>query len=286
VQTDRTDTKIKDLVLTNGLLRRFGLEVHLYTDGETLVDTGSKSLRPQLERLLPSLCNLKRVFITHHHEDHVGNARFLQEKLGVEVFAPSVALPILSSPQGQELQFYRKVFWGAPEPFEAKPLPDSFTLAGMEFKVIETNGHSFDHHAFFSPSSGILISGDLVLSPFACHAMQEEDLVMEILSLKKVASLGVRKVFCAHKGIQDASPIFAKLAFYNLVASRLRAGQTSFSSVFEEACALGLRQIMVDIVTWGHYSVVNFVRKMQSIAKNEALLQSLFGDQSQRFQIC
>jgi 7,8-dihydropterin-6-yl-methyl-4-(beta-D-ribofuranosyl)aminobenzene 5'-phosphate synthase len=58
---------------------------------ETLFDTGSNAdiLRHNLRQLGVNLEAIKRVFISHHHYDHVGGIEILRDLGDVEVFIPS-----------------------------------------------------------------------------------------------------------------------------------------------------------------------------------------------------
>ena len=55
-------------------------------DGVTIVDTGigNPDTRALWEKILPS--RVKRIVVTHYHPDHAGNAAWLSEKFGVELW--------------------------------------------------------------------------------------------------------------------------------------------------------------------------------------------------------
>src|SRR5688500_2777867 len=71
---------------------------------------------PPTARQLVGWCRahpeIKRVVLTHHHEDHVGGAAALQKELGLPVSAPATAVAILAG--GLRMPPYRKAVWGTP----------------------------------------------------------------------------------------------------------------------------------------------------------------------------
>src|SRR4051794_33454058 len=56
--------------------------------GATIVDTGigDAPTRALWEKLLPAVGKVKRVIVTHYHPDHAGNAAWLCERFGVELW--------------------------------------------------------------------------------------------------------------------------------------------------------------------------------------------------------
>ena len=56
--------------------------------GTTIVDTGigDAETRALWEKLFPAIGRVKRVIVTHYHPDHAGNAAWLCERFGVELW--------------------------------------------------------------------------------------------------------------------------------------------------------------------------------------------------------
>jgi len=66
--------------------------------------------------------------------------------------------------------------------------------------VIPTPGHSDDHICLFESNEGWLFSGDLFISERVKYMREDEDIYSIIDSLKKVAALHPKKMFCSFSG--------------------------------------------------------------------------------------
>jgi glyoxylase-like metal-dependent hydrolase (beta-lactamase superfamily II) len=69
--------------------------------------------------------------------------------------------------------------------------------------VIPTPGHSNDHICLYEPNEGWLFSGDLFISEQVKYLRKDEDIYSLLDSLRKVASLQPKKMFCAFSGVID-----------------------------------------------------------------------------------
>ncbi len=79
--------------------------VYFYKLGRVLFDSGCPNMsRKVVEAIKP----IEAILITHHHEDHVGAASLLQNR--VEVYAPERSLDLLLNPP--DIPFYRELVWG------------------------------------------------------------------------------------------------------------------------------------------------------------------------------
>ncbi|HKI00376.1 MAG TPA: MBL fold metallo-hydrolase, partial [Thermoanaerobaculia bacterium] len=129
--------------------------VSAYAFADLLIDTGP----PQRAGQLVEWCRgsaVRRVILTHHHEDHVGGAAALQEELGLPVLAPANAVPILA--EGLRMPLYRKAVWRTPRPFRAEPLGSTVEGEGYRLRVIPTPGHAFTHVCLFDEERRWLFS--------------------------------------------------------------------------------------------------------------------------------
>ncbi|MBI4293992.1 MAG: MBL fold metallo-hydrolase [Betaproteobacteria bacterium] len=132
-----------------------------------------------------------RVVVTHFHPDHMGNAGWFQEKLGIRphmaetewAFALLAAKGLNSDDIDQRIAFYRKhglsnelvqkyrneVFRYA---FGVPSVPDSYTrlregdvmtINGVAWTVMIGYGHSPEHVCLYSSRLGVMIAGDQIL---------------------------------------------------------------------------------------------------------------------------
>ncbi|MFF5159498.1 MBL fold metallo-hydrolase [Streptomyces sp. NPDC000348] len=157
-------------------------------DAVTLIDTGYPGDR---EGLLASLAEVGgspeavvAVLITHAHSDHLGSAEYLSAAYGTPVYAHEAEVPharrdfLHQVTVGQVLRGGWRpgvLPWAAhalrsggtadvavtaPEPF---PGPGPLDLPGRPVPV-HTPGHTDGHCAFHFPDTGVVVSGDALVS--------------------------------------------------------------------------------------------------------------------------
>jgi glyoxylase-like metal-dependent hydrolase (beta-lactamase superfamily II) len=73
----------------------------------------------------------------------------------------------------------------------------------FHFLVIPTPGHSDDHICLYEPNEEWLFSGDLFLSEQMRYLRKDENICSILDSLKKVASLRLKRMFCSFNGLID-----------------------------------------------------------------------------------
>jgi glyoxylase-like metal-dependent hydrolase (beta-lactamase superfamily II) len=69
--------------------------------------------------------------------------------------------------------------------------------------VIPTPGHSDDHICLYEPNEGWLFSGDLFIGQHLRYLRDDEDIYSVLDSLKRMASLKLKRMFCSFSGIID-----------------------------------------------------------------------------------
>jgi glyoxylase-like metal-dependent hydrolase (beta-lactamase superfamily II) len=163
--------------------------------GWTLVDTGMaadpcRDAWQSLERDIVGRRGLRRIFVTHDHPDHMGLARWLQERHGADVWMSAVAhesvAAYLAADPGQiharmhafmvlhgqksdasplrlPAQSHDSWFDGVPTLSATPGDGDSLAARGREWRVVETSGHCRGHLCLHDLTGAILISGDQVL---------------------------------------------------------------------------------------------------------------------------
>ena len=170
----------------------------VYRVGNTLIDTGppnqwTKVLRFAQERP-PSL-----VLLTHHHEDHSGNAARLKSTFGSTVLAPELSRELLKD--GFLVHPYRRFFWGKPPRVETQRLTSVVEDdSGYVWEVVPTPGHADDMVCFYEPRRGWLFSADLYVASKVRYARPEDRISLEIASLRRVLKLPIERLFCSHRG--------------------------------------------------------------------------------------
>ncbi len=171
------------------------ITTHIYFVDSIMIDTGQKYLRREVKDLVTAN-PIQRVLLTHHHEDHSGNAAMIAEVLKVPIHGNPLTI------QKMETHFkifpYQQLVWGSADPVEVLPLPEVIETDAYQFKPIHTPGHSKDHTVYWEKNQGWLFSGDMYLGDRAKYFRADERIKDEIQSLKKVLELDFETVFCAH----------------------------------------------------------------------------------------
>ncbi|HET7738256.1 MAG TPA: MBL fold metallo-hydrolase, partial [Tepidiformaceae bacterium] len=123
--------------------------------------------------------------ITHHHMDHSGNLKFIQEAYNAEVIVPKDAVPLLTG----KLPKKRTTFTDEEKVIDLG--------AGTRVRVMRTPGHSVDSLCYYIEEEGVLFSGDTILGSSTTTV---NDLGDYRRSLAKLLELPNLKVMCPGHG--------------------------------------------------------------------------------------
>jgi len=170
------------------------------TDGDagvTIVDTGigNPETRALWEKLLPQ--KVKRIIITHYHPDHAGNAAWLCERFGVDLWttqgeyltAHAVRAGSAGYTSDAVLEVFRKngldeARLGAmvtrrnryaalvpdfPQSYRRVIDGDRIRIGAREWRVIVGYGHAPEHASLYCEELGVVIAGDMLLSTISTN---------------------------------------------------------------------------------------------------------------------
>lgn len=150
----------------------------------------------EIERLARWAAGVDRIFVTHHHPDHVGALEVLADRLDAPVLAhPSTA----SRLRGARFQHIED---GA-----------ELEVGGRRWRAIHTPGHAPGHLCLVDESVGTGIVGDMVAGVGTILVEPGEgDMGQYLASLERLAALELRKVLPAHGGLLVGGGIFTRYA--------------------------------------------------------------------------
>jgi glyoxylase-like metal-dependent hydrolase (beta-lactamase superfamily II) len=239
-------------------------EVSAYAFADLLIDTGPPATASQLV----AWCRgepVRRVLLTHHHEDHIGGAAALIGELGLPVLGPAGAVPIFA--EGLRMPMYRRLVWGGvPRTFRANPLGETVEGEGYRLRVIPTPGHAFSHVCFFEEGRHWLFSGDLFVHERVKLLRRIENVWQHVDSLRRVLALEPELLICDHAGILDDARgrLARKIQGWEELAGRARELRDQGVPVERISRRLLGREELLTWASLGDFSKTNLIRGLLS----------------------
>jgi glyoxylase-like metal-dependent hydrolase (beta-lactamase superfamily II) len=162
----------------------------IIADPLTLVDTGPKTdealtaLRAQLRQLGHTTADIKRIILTHTHEDHCGLAGTLQQESGARVYVHEWELANISKQRQTRVNQHLLLRAGVPQEelqqmaaryelihrfadavadVEAYRDEQEFIFASGALRVIHTPGHTPGSSCLLREANRLLLAGDTIL---------------------------------------------------------------------------------------------------------------------------
>jgi len=172
------------------------LTVHFYRTGNVLIDTGQRHMRKAITAAMAQE-DVCAILLTHHHEDHSGNARVLSLQHDVPVLGHFLTAEKLKTEY--PIFPYQRLVWGKTDPVAVLPLPEVFDAGDCTLRPVHTPGHSRDHTVFLDSDNGRLFSGDLYLGDRIKYFRADETFADQLISLRKVLTLDFDWLLCAHR---------------------------------------------------------------------------------------
>lgn len=176
---------------------RFMVSVYLIAerDGWTLVDTALESSVTRIKEALLALGGdaetLKRIYLTHHHSDHIGGlGKLVEWAPQAEIIASEGEAAIISGqkpPDRSENPIMRAMMERQQLPIHSvsRTVREGDTVAG--FRVVSSPGHSMSHTSLFHEGHRLLLTADAFGQLFT------------------TIKVGVTKLFCSNPALAEQS---------------------------------------------------------------------------------
>jgi len=236
------------------------MSVYLYLLDGLVIDTGQRNMQKVVLDLLGDK-KIHQILLTHHHEDHSGNASAICRQHHITACGHPLTVEKLAV--GFRILPYQRFIWGRAETLSLLPLDPAVETGRYNFVPVHTPGHSKDHTVFWEKNYGWLFSGDLYLGPKIKFFRSDENIMEQIESLKKVLNLDFDAIFCAHNPcIQNGkSKLKQKLQFLEDIVGQvqhLKAEGITQSAIYRQIDP-GIDK-WVRLMTMGNVSFVNMLR--------------------------
>lgn len=249
--------------------------VHIYFLDGLLIDTGHSNMRKQIVHSLKNL-SVDKIFLTHHHEDHTGNAKVLMEQFNCQAYGSTLCSKIMKHPPS--ISFAQWLTWGKSDPIENIISCDNYIETKQHrFTIIPIPGHAVDMVCLHEENEGWLFSADLWVNDYIRYFMKEESMATQIQSIKRILNLDFELMFCAHqpKFKNAKTELRNKLnfleEFYGNVATLHQTG-LSDSAIFSTMNLKENKQIQ--FLSAGSLSTINMVRSVIRDQQRKHLLSS------------
>ena len=251
---------IEAIKLGYGPIGRPLMSVYLYVLDGFVIDTGQHNMQ---KAVIDLLCEkeLHQVLLTHHHEDHSGNAAAICRQHQIDAWGHPLTVQKMAD--GFKILPYQRFIWGQSERINLLPLSLVAESNRFTLEPVHTPGHSKDHIVYWEKTNGWLFSGDLYLGQKIKFFRSDENIIDQIESLKKILKLDFNALFCAHNPCpQDGkTKLKQKLQFLEDIVGqiqKLKAAGIARNAIFRQVDP-GIDK-WVKLMTMGNVSFVNMLR--------------------------
>ncbi len=245
------------------------MTVYLYSLNSTLIDTGQRNMRRAVLEWVDSK-KPQRILLTHHHEDHSGNAAVISNRYNIPVLGHSLTVESMQKPS--RIFPYQHFVWGAAERMEMSECNEDIDLGNYRLTPIHTPGHSKDHCVYLEKNRGWLFSGDLYLADRIKFFRADERILDQIHSLQKILTYEFDTIFCCHhpRLTEGHDHMKAKLQFLEDFYGSVKLLWQQGNNATEIMKRAKLKEDwMVRLICMGNVSMKNMILSTISCLENE-----------------
>jgi glyoxylase-like metal-dependent hydrolase (beta-lactamase superfamily II) len=230
-----------------------------YLDG-LVIDTAQSNMQKYVIGALKGKI-LDKVLLTHHHEDHSGNASAINRYYNIKIYGHTLTNEKME--KSFKIKPYQIYTWGKSGRVSVLPLPDVIETTKYKLIPVQTPGHSRDHTVYLEKNHGWLFSGDLYLGERIKYFRSDETFKDQIDSIRMILEYDFDALFCAHNPVPEKgkAKLQKKLSFLEELYGNVRSLQEKGYS--EEAIVKALgngKDKLVKYVTLGNVSFAQMVR--------------------------
>jgi glyoxylase-like metal-dependent hydrolase (beta-lactamase superfamily II) len=236
------------------------MTVNCFVVGNVLIDTGQSHMRKAVLDIVGTH-KIAAVLLTHHHEDHSGNAAAIKKVFDIPVMAHPLTIDKMR--RSYKIFPYQHWVWGATTPVELDLLASGFyENERFKFQQIHAPGHSKDHTVFLEQNNGWLFSGDLYLGDRIKYFRADEKIGDQITSLKNILTFDFDGLYCCHnpRPQNGKKHLAAKLQFFEDFFGKVSFLAEQGLNEKEIMRELHLKeQQMIKLICFGNVSMRNMV---------------------------
>ncbi|SDX40229.1 Metallo-beta-lactamase superfamily protein [Marininema mesophilum] len=240
----------------------WGQNFHIWVyelDG-LLIETGPIRARCAVEEFVKDR-RPGSVTLTHHHEDHSGNAGWLTREQGLPLYMGAKTAEILADPY--KIPKYRNLVWGQMDKVRGW-VADSIETEHFFLRSLATPGHADDHIAWVVEEKGWAFTGDLYLAPHLQYGLKSESIHTMIQSIQSLLALPVDTIFCSHAGIvvEGRQGLEKKLVFLEWLRDETLRLSHQGMNPLQIASRLLDRRLGAVLFSCGELSPVHLIRSI------------------------
>jgi glyoxylase-like metal-dependent hydrolase (beta-lactamase superfamily II) len=260
VKKQRFNARVTALELGYGIIGRPVMNVYCYLIGDTLIDCGQTKMAGEMKSFVLAH-RIKQLLLTHHHEDHSGNAAMIANECGAAVMGH----PITAHKMGH-IPTHLTLSTSRMGTIQGSRRISSARGGGVRWVSLSARsypGTQQGSYCIFGSTNGWLFSGDLYLGDRIKFFRSDEKIDQQIQSLQIVLQHDFEALFCAHNPVlkNGRDRLRRKLAYLEDIVGAVDLLLTRGMPEREIIRQLDHRQDrFVKFFTMGNVSFANMIR--------------------------